>query len=318
MDLNGKTLNPVNTSLTAHTHQNFNPPIESGRVAVDFWPGLPIWDQQSVINVYHSEYPSFKKPRTTQTTMNSTLGIPFKTDLCFQFKRGRCTYGDNCHFAHGIGDNTRMLLPQKQELMKKEEGIVVRNWDEDRKIITAMKLCRRFCNGEECPYGESCHFLHEKPEKFRKALATRIGTGGHGGLCRNGCDQLECRTVLPSSLSTDLVSQKPVFWKTRLCKKWEVTRNCPFGGNCCFAHGHSELQKVGSMEHLNVSTSKMIPVAATHLSPGGTGNGVACETLMQGKKCLFKWRRFDKISRIYADWIDDLPLVQSSLAKVEG
>jgi hypothetical protein len=38
----------------------------------------------------------------------------------------------------------------------------------------------------------------------------------------------------------------------------------------------------------------------------------------QGKKCLLKWKGPKKINRIYADWLDDLPLVQNLPSKVES
>ncbi|KAL7162342.1 hypothetical protein ACSBR2_042761 [Camellia fascicularis] len=201
------------------------------------------------------------------------------------------------------------------------ESNVMKNGNEDHRIISAMKLCRRFCNGEVCPYGERCHFLHEAPGKFRKSFATSIGTSGPGGFSRNGCDQLEYKPAVHSSLDANEVAQKPAFWKTKICKKWEATGNCPFGVNCCFAHGHTELQKSGSqaqaaMESGNVSPSKMIPTTAMHTSLSSTRNGIACEQQMQVKKCLFKWKGFEKMSRIYADWIDDMPLEHSSPGKV--
>ncbi|CAL5440004.1 unnamed protein product [Camellia sinensis] len=327
MDQTLKTLN--------HTHQNFNPPIESGDCAVNFW-SQSLTCHQQFANVSHVEYPSFKKPRTSGLINEPTTGIPLRTELCLQFKKGHCTFGDTCRFVHGIGiGGTRKPVPHRQELMARETN-VIKNGNEDHRIISAMKLCRRFCNREVCPYGERCHFLHEAPGKFRKSFAVSIGTSGPGGFSRNGCDQLEYKPSVHSSLDANGVAQKPVFWKTKICKKWEATGNCPFGVNCCFAHGHtvatfwttiqsphgnSKLQKSGSqaqaaMESGNVSPSKMIPTTATHTSLSSTRNGIACEQQMQVKKRLFKWKGFEKMSRIYADWIDDMPLKHSSLSKV--
>lgn len=38
----------------------------------------------------------------------------------------------------------------------------------------------------------------------------------------------------------------------------------------------------------------------------------------QAKQCLLKWKGPKKINRIYADWLDDLPLSPSSTSKMEG
>ncbi|GLJ43555.1 hypothetical protein SUGI_0906100 [Cryptomeria japonica] len=36
-----------------------------------------------------------------------------------------------------------------------------------------------------------------------------------------------------------------MYWKTRICNKWETTGHCPFGDKCHFSHGVAELQKYG-------------------------------------------------------------------------
>lgn len=68
------------------------------------------------------------------------------------------------------------------------------------------------------------------------------------------------------------------------------------------------------MEGGSISTSNMIPTAVMHAS-SRTRNGSAYEKKMQGKKCLVKWEGFEKISHVYADWIDDVPLVHKSLSE---
>ncbi|GFY96986.1 hypothetical protein Acr_11g0012920 [Actinidia rufa] len=242
------------------------------------------------------------------------------------------TFSDN----NGFDATTMLAIPKGSLLLWAQLSICPWHWG-------------RFCNGEVCPYGQRCHFLHEGPARFRESCAISIGTTGSG---------IECKPLVHSSLNAKQNSQKPVFPKTRLCYKWEATGNCPFGTNCYFAHGHADISAVSAIvnklssstlqgartveensvkfmridvilksldyvvfnlmkfrsqttEYGNVSTSKMIPTAATHASPSRTGNGTACEKQMQGKKCLFKWKGFEKISRIYADWIDDVPLVHS-------
>ncbi|CAN1787212.1 Zinc finger CCCH domain-containing protein 39 [Linum perenne] len=111
------------------------------------------------------------------------------------------------------------------------------NWEDDQRIIHKMKLCKKFCNGEECPYGDRCNFLHEDPGRFRESAAISIGTTGgmpmmnHG----NGGGYNVANGGGSDALRANLM--KPVYWKTRLCSKFEITGHCPFGDNCHFAHG---------------------------------------------------------------------------------
>ncbi|GFZ04095.1 hypothetical protein Acr_16g0007190 [Actinidia rufa] len=126
--------------------------------------------------------------------------MDLKPQLCLQFQRGHCSYGRNCQFTHGIG-GTQNLMPRKQELVKKESNVDgYRN--DDQRIISEMKLCRRFCNGEVCPYGQKCHFLHEGPTRFRESCAISIGTTGSG---------IKCKPLVPSSLNANQVLRNRCF-----------------------------------------------------------------------------------------------------------
>uniref|UniRef100_A0A5B7BDX1 Putative zinc finger CCCH domain-containing protein 39-like isoform X1 n=1 Tax=Davidia involucrata TaxID=16924 RepID=A0A5B7BDX1_DAVIN len=311
-------------SVPAHTRQFCGPPDEYGGDAFKFRPQLPIYEQQSEV-LSNVEYPAFKKPRNSETILNPRMpSIPFKTHACAKFRMGNCSFGDNCHFTHGIGDIRK--LPTNKQGLGADEGRLVWNSDEDHRLISKLKLCRRFCNGEKCPFGERCHFIHEGLTKIRedlglsrKSFAISIGTAGSGLDCRSGSEQLECKRFVNSSLNINRVYQKPVFWKTRPCNKWERTGNCPYGKTCYFAHGQAELQKLGThtaLESGNVSTSEARAAHAKDASPSRTRIMTSYKQQLQGKKCLFKWKGIEKISRIYADWIDDMPLVHSSLGKV--
>ncbi|KAK6945074.1 Zinc finger, CCCH-type [Dillenia turbinata] len=120
------------------------------------------------------------------------------------------------------------------------------NWEDDQRIIHRMKLCKKFYSGEECPYGERCNFLHEAPAKFREdtgryreSVAISIGTTGppmgHG----NGYDQFEVNNKFAGLDALQVNTTRPVYWKTKLCIKWETTGCCPFGEKCHFAHGQA-------------------------------------------------------------------------------
>ncbi|XP_010250023.1 PREDICTED: zinc finger CCCH domain-containing protein 39-like [Nelumbo nucifera] len=333
----------------------FLPPFPVSGDAMGFWPQLLV-DNEQPEPATPMEFPPFKKPRSSDDVPSGSSSfsnpppnprmpppnppankgisrIFFKTRLCARFRAGTCPYGSNCNFAHGIED-IRKPPPNWQEIVAAhahEEDRGAGNWDEDQRIITKLKLCKKFYNGEECPYGDRCNFLHEDPSKFREdsgrfreSSAISIGTIGSPGDNGAGFDQQEGHSSSNSSLDVNRVNAKPVFWKTRICNKWETTGQCPFGDKCHFAHGQAELQKFGGQNEAESgnaggSLSKPLPNPIQDVSPTKTGMGTTSkQQQVQSKKCLLKWKGPEKINRIYADWIDDLPLACNSPSKVES
>ncbi|KAF7134709.1 hypothetical protein RHSIM_Rhsim08G0084000 [Rhododendron simsii] len=70
----------------------------------------------------------------------------FKTELCNKWQEtGKCPYGDNCQFAHGITE----LRPVIRHPRYKTE------------------VCRMVLAGDTCPYGHRCHFRHSLTEQER-------------------------------------------------------------------------------------------------------------------------------------------------------
>lgn len=70
----------------------------------------------------------------------------FKTELCNKWQlTGTCPYGDQCQFAHGIGE----LRPVIRHPRYKTE------------------VCRMVLAGDVCPYGHRCHFRHAITEQDR-------------------------------------------------------------------------------------------------------------------------------------------------------
>ncbi|KAI8023984.1 putative cyclic nucleotide-gated ion channel 5 [Camellia lanceoleosa] len=96
---------------------------------------------------------------------------------------GNCRNGEHCTFAHGPED-LREPPPNWQEIVgarEKDKGLG--NWNDDQRTVHKMKICKRFYNGEECPYGDKCNFLHEQKFKTemgssRESSAISIGTTG--------------------------------------------------------------------------------------------------------------------------------------------
>ncbi|KAK8523501.1 hypothetical protein V6N12_048021 [Hibiscus sabdariffa] len=336
----------------------------AGSDAIGIWPEFPGNDWQFEP---HSEFEQqqqsspFKRPRhsedihsnivqCTPTNPRIPLDLPinkgttnifFKTRMCAKFRLGTCKNGEGCNFAHGMED-LRQPPPNWQDLVgsREEEHRPPGNWDDDQKIIHRMKLCKKFYNGEECPYGDRCNFLHEDPSKFRddmgrfrESSAISIGTtgppAGHGALS----DQSEVNKPVNSTGSDAFRGNtKPVYqvyWKTKLCTKWETTGHCPFGEKCHFAHGQAELQSMngrvdgdfgnsssGLTRIGSVSTKKHNLLAND--PPPISSSAPSLDENVQAKKWLFKWKGLRKINRIYGDWLDDIPLVHNLPSQVES
>ncbi|KAF5961319.1 hypothetical protein HYC85_002528 [Camellia sinensis] len=69
-----------------------------------------------------------------------------KTELCNKWQEtGKCPYGENCQFAHGITE----LRPVIRHPRYKTE------------------VCRMVLAGDTCPYGHRCHFRHSLTEQER-------------------------------------------------------------------------------------------------------------------------------------------------------
>lgn len=178
----------------------------------------------------------------------------FKTRICEKFIQGTCPYGSNCNFAHGA-EEVRKPPPNWKEIVASHGGDDrgAGNWvDQQRNIINRLRICRKFYFGEGCPYGEKCNFLHEDPERVRESTAVMVNTNGnwpdHSDSSVSVNSVQESRTtdgvvisVVDNKASSGVVNSasdgKPVYWKTKICNKWEMTGHCPFGEKCHFAHG---------------------------------------------------------------------------------
>ncbi|KAJ0031073.1 hypothetical protein Pint_13037 [Pistacia integerrima] len=316
--------------------------------AIGVWPQYQMNnEQQYEQHAQFDQQPPFKRPRNFEENqsnpsqfprMNPSLNPPinkgttnifFKTRVCAKFKQGTCRNGENCNFAHGLED-LRQPPPNWQELVGGGGGRVEEdrssgggggNWDDDQKIIHKMKLCKKFYNGEECPYGDRCNFLHEDPSKFRddsgryrESSAISIGTTGPPVVHGVSFNQPD------SNRSVNNTSVKPVYWKTKLCSKW-TTGQCPFGEKCHFAHGESELQVTSGRIEVEAGNAGFVPIKPQLIPVNDSSTTVNMPTLSkegQGKNCLVKWKGPKKINRIYGDWLDDMPLVHNLSSQVES
>ncbi|CAI9786991.1 unnamed protein product [Fraxinus pennsylvanica] len=172
-------------------------------------PGVNDASNQQFFNQSNAEFGHLKKPRFSEAMRNprasltinrSKLDILFKSELCMLFQRGKCYYGDNCHYAHGMSDIMNSSL----------RGLAN---GYQRNTMNKWKTCFKFSSGKGCPYGDKCQFLHERVgqeyqrQNFRKMKLCnkweKFGHCPHGLNCvyahrraelqRSGCiSELEC------------------------------------------------------------------------------------------------------------------------------
>ncbi|KAM3302797.1 zinc finger CCCH domain-containing protein 39 [Capsicum chacoense] len=312
-----------------HAPSNFMPMPLSGGDGGDVWPHSPM-NHELYESYSQFEHVPFKRMRdsdnnlpnsSTYPAMNSRVNLPnlpggkgtshifYKTRMCAKFLEGTCRNGEHCTFAHGVED-LREPPPNWQDLVReKDRG--AENWNDDQKIIHRMKICKKFYNGEECPYGEKCNFLHERPPKFkndmlrqRESSAISIGTTG------NRSDPELIEISKHGNADSDAVRIKPVYWKTKICSKWETTGQCPFRDRCHFAHGQSELQMPTGRVDTDMLTNpgpitpRSFSVPLVDSSPHTVVNASIQEEKEEKKN--LKWKLSKKICRIYGDWLDDL------------
>ncbi|EOA27724.1 hypothetical protein CARUB_v10023877mg [Capsella rubella] len=206
-------------------------------------------------------------------------------------------------------------LPSKKTRTSSSTGI--------GKSFFKTKLCFKSRVGT-CPLAaSSCHFAHSSEElrrppplpnrqetateasRNRESFAMSFGPRGYGGAASDGGNVAQ--------------TLKPPNWKTRICNKWEITGYCPFGTNCHFAHGASELHnfggglvggegKIGTSITPDIKQTGQVDTVANLISPGVPPQRTSSAVMQKpnGVRTQRKWKGPDKISRIYGDWIDEI------------
>lgn len=157
-----------------------------------------------------------------------------------------------------------------------------------------MKICKKFFNGEECPYGVKCNFLHERrnsgisdeglmgrSERMMERESSVISVGVNGGRIGGG--------------KVEINNKPPAYYKPKV------------GERNHFDHAQKGLNP--SRDEVDVANSRALqgkPLA----SPVGGPSPIA--VISGPKKQVSKeneasrWKLNKKINLIYGDWIDDL------------
>lgn len=224
-------------------------------------------DKLSETNYSGADFLSSKKPRISESLLNSSSrtsisstsrlkqarAINAKSEPCLLFKRGYCKYGTNCIFSHDETLEARKLLVSH---FNGGGGIVT---DGQHRMMSRVKLCSFFTNGENCPYGNGCHFLHQDVKNVKggldvpreKVSVTVVSTGAE---VEKKYDKLDCKRFENVNSDANQMQQKSVLRKTRLCHKWERNGSCPYGVKCIYAHGERGIVKNDYINLLKVAS----------------------------------------------------------------
>ncbi|GMF48521.1 unnamed protein product [Phytophthora fragariaefolia] len=170
------------------------------------------------------------------------------TVVCRHWLRALCMKGDGCEFLH--------------------------QYD-----MSKMPECRW---GMECQVPE-CPFRHVPDEERVECAFYRQGFCSHGSSCRYRHMKLardECPETADFALQAKVADEENVkrrkaqpvneFFKIAICKHWEKMGACPFGDECHFAHGETELRPFPKGEKDDKD-----PRARHHAPPAATTGPVA-------------------------------------------
>uniref|UniRef100_A0A1D1Y4G2 Zinc finger CCCH domain-containing protein 39 n=1 Tax=Anthurium amnicola TaxID=1678845 RepID=A0A1D1Y4G2_9ARAE len=246
-------------------------------------------------------------PPQNPSQNNKVSRLFFKTRLCLKFKTGSCPYGQNCSFAHGP-EELRRAPPNWPSLVAGYDDDRLNGALSDRQRMNKLKICRKYYNGEVCPYGDRCTFMHVEPGSLRESSAISVGiteaAAPNAGSSVNGSYDPETNGSSGSCGDGNGSLQRSSFWKTKMCHKWELTGDCPFGEKCHFAHGTAELKKSGGQ--VDVETNSVV-TQPKHLCNPAETSPLNQTDLPSKQKGFLRLKGLKKIRNIYADWIDDLP-----------
>ncbi|CAA6672678.1 unnamed protein product [Spirodela intermedia] len=191
-------------------------------------------------------------------------------------------YGQNCSFAHGP-EELRRPPPNWPSLAAGHDDDRMSGNVTDRQRLNKLKICRKYYNGEDCPYGERCTFAHVEPGSLRESSAISVGVTetappapGSGG---SGSQEPDASGSSSCGDANGSLQKSSSYWKTKMNHKWEPT----------------ESRKYGGLIDAEASTGA---APSRHLSPPEADPA-------SRPRGFLRLRGLRKISNIYADWIDD-------------
>lgn len=210
--------------------------MEYGEQARDVHGRFRANDESYGVNANADHCRSFKRPRVSENVRDSRMpnlnntsraGIPFKAQPCCDFKTRGCGYGTACRYSHEFRGTSQ------GEMVTKENNAGYNS------------LCKWYADGKPCPYGTRCRFLHKNVTgEFRRSDAISLAGYNQDSSSKQGNRLVgssfgakQNDRPVDASLRPSQEHQRPIYWKTRLCNKWETVKECTYGSKCCYAHG---------------------------------------------------------------------------------
>ena len=99
-------------------------------------------------------------PAPSHRTLRPCAAVTYKTELCARWKRGLCTYGEDCQFAHGDQELQARCRPAKCAAPVRSPNACHASRARPHRASARRRyktiVCQNFASGK-CPYGRRCN-----------------------------------------------------------------------------------------------------------------------------------------------------------------
>lgn len=203
--------------------------MESSEQARDIYGRCRTTDESYVVGSNADHCKSVRDSRMPNLNSTYEAGVPFKAQPCCDFRTRGCGYGTACRYSHEF-----------------------RGTNQGETVVKDIKVgsCKWYAKGKQCPYGNNCRFPHEDVKndtgEFRDSHAISIVAAGDkqdssleqdNRLVGLSSGAKQDNRPVDVSLRANRENQRSVYWKTKLCNRWETVKECLYGSNCSYAHG---------------------------------------------------------------------------------
>ena len=197
-----------------------------------------------------------KKHMVIFKPIQRTSGENVGSNLCYLWKLGRCSHGDNCKFIHEVSESHRSASTSKYELLLIAPILVLPIQGEGGCLVKGdgKKKCFEWLQKGTCKNGKSCPFRHiesDRGSKKRKAPCP-VADGG----------------------TPD---------KAKHCHNWKKKGYCRKGDKCQYLHdpdvGSKALAKRQKRQEAASSSAAVGLADASYTEAAAPSNGDGCVSI---------------------------------------